>query len=162
LPDRLIFGTLLLMMLMATGIAAQPSTNFDSIGYEEAISTILCDCGCHPQSVKACACGRAAEMRDDMRRMIASGMSGEEIIDDYVAKNGEQIRIAPVASGFNLVAWIGPLIGLILACIGLFWLIRHWSKGSSPEDGGASAPVANVAGDDPYREKLRAAMEKME
>jgi len=155
-------GALLLLLLIPTGIGAQPAAGFDSAGYEEAITTILCDCGCHPQSVKACACGRAAEMREDMRRMVAGGMSGEEIIADYVAKNGEQIRIAPVASGFNLVAWIGPLIGLILACFGLLWLIRRWSRDSNLTESGATTPVAEVAGDDPYREKLRAAMERME
>ena len=91
------------------------------MNHTKAISTILCDCDCHPQSVKDCACGRAAEMRDEMRAMIARGMSGDEIVEDYVARNGEQIRIAPVAKGFNLVAWIGPLIGLVLGCGGLAW-----------------------------------------
>jgi cytochrome c-type biogenesis protein CcmH len=162
LPDRSTLGGLLLLLLITTGIAAQPTANFDSAGYEEAITTILCDCGCHPQSVKACACGRAAEMRDDMRKMIVAGMSGQGVIDDYVAKNGEQIRIAPVASGFNLVAWIGPLIGLVLACFGLVWLIRRWSREVGSGQSDSTPPFAEAAGDDPYREKLRAAMEKME
>lgn len=161
MPDRSTLGALLLLLAL-TPAAAQPAGGFDSVEYEKAISAILCDCGCHPQSVKDCACGRAAEMRDEMRAMIAGGMSGEQVIDDYVARNGEQIRVAPVASGFNLVAWIGPLIGLLLASFGLLWLIRRWSRESAADEAMPVATVLDTREDDPYRERLRAAMERME
>ena len=51
-------GLALILMVAALHVHARSQT-----GYDEAINTILCDCGCHPQTVKECACGRAAEMR---------------------------------------------------------------------------------------------------
>ena len=66
--------------------------------YEKAASTILCDCGCHPQSVKECACSRAEEMRQAIATEAASGTGGDAIVAGYVARYGQKILISPEAS----------------------------------------------------------------
>ena len=53
-------GVLLLGALLAPAAMA-----YDESEYLKAAETILCDCGCHPQSVADCACGRAAELPVD-------------------------------------------------------------------------------------------------
>jgi len=129
--------------------------------YMKAATTILCDCGCHPQSVHDCACGRAAEMRDEIAAMVAVGRTGDEVIAHYVAKRGEQIRIAPVARGFNLVAWIGPLLALLAASLGVAWVARRWSRAPAPA-GGAPAPEALLPErpeDEAYRRRLQQAVD---
>jgi len=156
---------LALFLACTIGVHAAPEAPFDEEGYEEAIGTILCDCGCHPQSVKACACGRAAEMRGDMQSMVAGGggkppMSGPEVIDWYVAQYGENIRIAPTATGFNLVAWLGPLVGMVIAAGLLLVVIRRLaSRGPEfvPAVAAASAPA-----DDAYRDRLQRALDDFE
>jgi cytochrome c-type biogenesis protein CcmH/NrfF len=125
--------------------------------YLEAATTILCDCGCHPQSVHDCACGRAGTMRGDVERMARSGMTGQEIIDDYVAKYGEQIRIAPTASGFNLVAWLGPSLGLVAMSAILLLVLRRWRRRPDEMPVSASAPSVR---DPRAAARLRAAMEE--
>jgi hypothetical protein len=70
--------TLLLACVVLLAIAPA-ALAFDTDGYKLATETILCDCGCHPQSVAACACGRAAEMREEMRGMVEGGMTGEAV-----------------------------------------------------------------------------------
>jgi len=151
---------LLAATLLVSSLGAQETpAGFDQEGYEKATTTILCDCGCHPQSVHACACGRAAEMRDEMRGMIASGMSGDDVIAHYVAQGGEQMLIVPEAEGFNLLAWLGPLAGLFGATGVLFLVLRRWSARptAAPE---AVAPIP--AADDPYHDRLRDALERFE
>jgi cytochrome c-type biogenesis protein CcmH/NrfF len=96
--------------------------------YDAAARMILCDCGCHPQSVHECACGRAAEMRDEIRRMADDGLDEDAIVARYVERHGEQIRIAPPATGFNLVAWVGPALGLGLAGGLLVLTLRRWQR----------------------------------
>jgi len=148
----------LLVAFLAVGVAA--AQGFDQAGYDQATSTILCDCGCHPQSVHDCACGRATEMRGEMRAMIVEGKTGDDIVAAYVAEHGEQIRIAPKAEGFNLVAWLGPALVLLAASASMFFVLRRWSnlEGSSLHDPApAGAPV-----DDAYRQRLDRALEKME
>ena len=146
--------------LLVSSLGAQEApASFDQEGYEKATTTILCDCGCHPQSVHACACGRAAEMRDEMHGMIASGLSGDEVIAHYVEQGGEQVLIVPEAHGFNLLAWLGPLGGLLAASAVLLLVLRRWSGRRAAAIEPLAAPPA---ADDPYHDRLRDALERFE
>ena len=147
------------MLLVSSAGAQETPAAFDTAGYEKATSTILCDCGCHPQSVHACACGRAAEMREEMHAMVASGMSGDEVIARYVERGGEQVLIVPEAKGFNLLAWLGPLGGLLAASAVLLLVLRRWSGRRAAE---IESIAPTPAADDPYHNRLRDALERFE
>lgn len=124
----------------------------DRTEFEKAARVILCDCGCHPQSVYDCACGRAAEMREEIAGEIRKGRTGEQVIADYVARHGEKILIAPKASGFNLLAWLGPAFGLGVGIAGLALAIRRWAREGT--EGSARDATPAVAADDPYLARL--------
>lgn len=113
--------------------------------YDKAARTILCDCGCHPQSVHDCACGRAEEMRGEIAAQIRQGTTGDGVIAAYVAKYGEKIRVTPTAQGFNLVAWVAPGIGFVAAALLLVVLLRRWRRGSVALAGAAAAPPLDAA-----------------
>ena len=126
--------------------------------YEIGASAILCDCGCHPQSVKACACSRAEELRVEMAGMAAGGKSGAEIMAFYVAQHGEKILVAPRASGFNLIAWMGPGVGLMVAIVAVGLVIRRWRRAE------VTAPARETPspeGDEGYLERLRRDVEEI-
>jgi len=107
-------------------------------------------------------------MRDEIAGMIEHGptggdgssMTGDEVIAWYVAQYGDKVLVTPTTSGFNLVAWIGPLIGLLVATGTLLLVLRHWSKraAAAPQPA-AATPIAT---DDPYLGKLQAELEKLE
>ena len=152
-------GVVLLCSIFLVAALVSPALAYDEAEFDKAARTILCDCGCHPQSVADCACGRAAALREEMRAMIAGGMTGDEVIASYVAKHGEQILIAPDAQGFNLLAWVGPLALLLVGALGIVFLVRRWSaRGASETD---DAPRADLAPDDPYVSKLRRELEDL-
>jgi len=144
-------------------LAAVPAAAVAIDDYTEVVRTIRCDCGCHPQSVESCACGRADQMREIIAGQV-EGKNGREpmtakaIIAQYVAEHGEQIRIAPAATGFNLVAWLGPLVGLVLGLFAAVALVRYLARTreATPAEAlaGATTPPT-VALDDPYRARLR-------
>ena len=98
------------------------------VAYERAARAILCDCGCHPQSVLECACSHAQEMREAIAAEAAAGKSAEEIIAGYVARSGESILVVPKAQGFNLLAWLGPGTALVVAVLGMAALVRRWKR----------------------------------
>lgn len=157
---------LLALLAWLPATAQTEGESFDREGYELAISTILCDCGCHPQSVKACACGRAAEMRKEMAQLISSGgpngspMTGEQVVGLYVQRHGEDIRIAPTATGFNLVAWLGPLVGLLVAMALMTLLVQRLAARRGQTIQGVPATTAPM--DDVYQERLKRALEEMD
>lgn len=130
-----------------------------SQAYEQAATALLCDCGCHPQSIKACACGRAEELRRSIANDARSGKTGGEIIAAEVARKGPQILVTPPAAGFNLVAWAGPAIGLLGAAILIALMIRRWRRAFAllPVEPQAQASAA----DDAYRARLRRELEDL-
>jgi cytochrome c-type biogenesis protein CcmH len=154
-------GILAACLLAVFAMSGATTMAYDEAEYLEAAETVLCDCGCHPQSVADCACGRAAELREEMRSMVEGGMTGDEIIAFYVAKHGEQILVAPEATGFNLFAWLGPFVLLLAGGVGILVLVRRWS--SSPDTGPAvEYPTVDLPADDPYVAKLRREIEDLQ
>ena len=126
--------------------------------YEHAATALLCDCGCNPQSIKECACSRAEELRVSLAADAASGQTGDAIIAAYVAKHGQKILVAPPASGFNLIAWTGPAIGLLGAAVMIAVMLKRWQRASAARPRDTAPPVA--AADDPYLARLRKEIEE--
>jgi len=129
-----------------------------SAAFDRAATSLLCDCGCHPQSVKDCACSRADEMREALALDARSGKSGDAIIASYVSKYGQKILVSPPAAGFNLIAWSGPAIGLLGAAVMIAFMIRRWRKTSAAL--ASELTPAAAAGDDAYLARLRKDVEE--
>lgn len=155
---RIVAAVALAIVLAAGPVAAEAFTEAE---FDKAVTTLRCDCGCHPQSLKDCACGYAAQKRDEIHeRMSRENMNGDALIAAWVEEFGEQILISPTTSGFNLVAWLGPLAGLVVAVAMMVWLLFRWRSRSHY----ANAPtVADMpATDDPYLERLQKKLQEME
>ena len=59
---------------------------------------------------------------------IDAGDSSGEIKDKLVAQFGERILAAPPKSGFNLVAWIFPFVGIVVAALIVLVVLRRWRR----------------------------------
>jgi len=158
-------------LILAALVCTPPlSAQFDQAEYEKAARAILCDCGCHPQSVHDCACGRAAEMQREVAALITygpdgpqgggQGMTGEEVIAYYVAKHGEKVLLVPKARNFNLVAWLGPLVAFVAAALLMVQLLRRWKRAHAAQPRPAAATLPRA--DDPYMSRLTRELEKLE
>ena len=67
------------------------------------------------------------QMRGVITEQLEQGKTDEQVIDYFVAKYGEWILLEPRASGFNLIAYILPLV-LLAAGIGVIWAsVRKWT-----------------------------------
>lgn len=174
LRTRRVGGRLILLAaLLGTvphALAARPvPPGVDPARVEVAARAILCDCGCHPQSVHDCACGRADEMWSELAAEVASGgpggtpLSGEAVIAKWVAERGEVILVAPEASGFNLVAWLGPSALFLAAATALVVVLRRWSGArtdrSDPEAAHADADGSDV--DPAVLDRIRRGVEEL-
>jgi cytochrome c-type biogenesis protein CcmH/NrfF len=82
-------------------------------------------------------CPSAAALRDSIRVMALGGMSTEAIVEDVVARHGEQLRILPKRSGVGLWAWIAtPLVLLIGVALIALRLRRDAETAPVAVDGG--------------------------
>jgi cytochrome c-type biogenesis protein CcmH/NrfF len=107
-----LFATLAFSLLLSSGAAAQtvlpPEKEKTAV---EAMSRLKSP---YTAFHTVDMCPSAAALRDSIRVMAANGMSSEAIVEDVVARHGEQLRILPKRSGVGLWAWIAtPLVLLI-------------------------------------------------
>jgi cytochrome c-type biogenesis protein CcmH len=61
-------------------------------------------------------------------RLVAAGKTKEEIKDAMVAQYGSQVLALPEGSGFNLSAYLVPVIAFIVAVLALAVGIRRWRR----------------------------------
>jgi cytochrome c-type biogenesis protein CcmH len=81
----------------------------------------------------------ADRMRAFIRQRIAAGDTKSEIKDKLVAQFGESVLAAPPARGFNLLAWLVPIAGGLIAAVAVAVLALRWSRSRAAPAGGPSA-----------------------
>lgn len=124
---------------------------------------------CEGQSVAESASTVAVQQRQEIREMLAQGMSEEEVIEVFRQRYGDWILLSPPAKGPVLLAWLLPFA---MAAAGLYLLslflrrsrgepapaeqegsaAEHGDPEDSPETG---ATAGSTAGDMPEPEDLR-------
>ena len=70
----------------------------------------------------------ANEMRDFIDERIADGDSKQEIIDALVDEFGPSVLAVPPKRGFDLVAWLVPLLALVFGVIAILALSAAWRR----------------------------------
>jgi cytochrome c-type biogenesis protein CcmH len=74
----------------------------------------------------------ALRMKQFVRARIAAGDTKSEIKDQLVAQFGKGVLAAPEQSGFDLLAWVLPIAGLLAGAGVLTVLAWRWTR--RPED----------------------------
>lgn len=74
----------------------------------------------------------ALRMKQFVRTRIAAGDTKSEIKDQLVAQFGKGVLAAPEQSGFDLLAWVLPIAGLLVGSAVLTVLAWRWTR--RPED----------------------------
>ena len=80
-----------------------------------------------------CTCSTAAKTRKKFTKMLESGITVEQIIQQQVEEYGETVLSAPTKAGFNLTAWVMPFGALFIGVLGLRSLLNTWSKNNMSE-----------------------------
>ena len=71
----------------------------------------------------------ATRMRAFIRARIAAGDSKQEIKDALVAQFGPGVLAEPQKRGFDLLAWLLPLAGIVIGGVVVGWAAWRWSRG---------------------------------
>ena len=92
--------------------------------YEKLISEVRC-LKCQNQSIKDSNVFLAADLRREIRRMIAEGKTDPEIIDFLVTRYGEFALYRPRVSGKTLILWVVPFLLVLLGGFAMYRVLRH-------------------------------------
>ena len=142
-PFRLIalLGVLVLALAAATpAIAAQPRASFNDLEDE-----VMCDvCGI-PLNIAESP--RAEQQRQELKQMIAQGLTKKQIKDRLVAQYGPSILATPQDHGFSLAAYLVPIAAVLAALVALAIAIPRWRRRRPPGGGEDDAGPALDAAD---------------
>jgi len=122
----LYFSALLLAPVIApaidTGIAFEDPAM--QARYEKLIDEVRC-LKCQNQTIKDSNAFLAADLRREIRRLMAEGKTDEEIFDFLVTRYGEFALYRPRKSGKTLFLWLAPLILVLAGGLIAARVIRH-------------------------------------
>jgi cytochrome c-type biogenesis protein CcmH len=130
---------LLAHLILAGSVALAAAPEVDLGKRAEALEGRLMAPCCMTNTVAVHESGASYRIRAEIREMLAAGKTDREILDHYVAEYGPQILAIPEARGFNLTAYLFPLVFLITGAAILWAAMRRW-KGPSQAATGTSPP----------------------
>jgi cytochrome c-type biogenesis protein CcmH len=139
-----------MLLLLAIALNADQTTRMENVA-----GKLSCYCGgCPHLPVLACGCSTADRIKVDIQKKLDSGLTEQQVLDDYVAQYGNTVLAAPPGSGFNLTAYVVPFLGFI---VGSFFLYRYLKSQQRSVAGGQvlPEPPAALPDDDEYRRRLR-------
>jgi cytochrome c-type biogenesis protein CcmH len=118
---------ILAALVVALAVVAPAAASEQHPTLPELERELICPT-CH-ESLAASSSPIADRMRTFIRARIAAGDTKSEIKAKLVDQFGESVLAAPPKSGFNLLAWVLPLAGIVLAAAVVGALAYRWSRG---------------------------------
>jgi len=122
---------------------------------------LMCDCGCG-DILANCTCERSEEFRGIINGMIQSGKTKKEVIAAFVAQFGEVILSSPPPSGFNLVAYIAPGVGLLMGLGVAVVFVRRWTVSGRDEEDDEDMSGDELALSDEIQHKIDEELDNLE
>jgi cytochrome c-type biogenesis protein CcmH len=138
---------------MATGAAgaqaAAPQTSLSEISAE-----VMCPvCGTLLELAES---PQAQREKAFVSRLVAEGRSKEQIKDALVAEYGTEVLALPQGSGFDLSAYLVPVIAFVVAAIALALGVLRWRRATGPSDSRADGGLSAAGPSDADAERLEA------
>ena len=94
--------------------------------YYQLLKTLRCP-RCAGQSIAESNAAVAISIKNQVRAMLRSGKSHQEIKDYLVLRYGETILFQPRFSWRNALLWSAPLLSLIMISV---WFFLHYARRS--------------------------------
>jgi len=122
-----------------------------------------CTCGCN-LDVYTCrttdfTCTVSPAMHQRVVGLAKQGLTGQQIIDQFVRQHGVAILMAPPKRGFNLAGYLVPSFLIVAATVVLTLVLRRWTRIPTP-DPVPARPVA-PAGTSEELERLRDELDRL-
>jgi cytochrome c-type biogenesis protein CcmH len=129
----------LLVLVLALGLAAPAVASDRHPTLGELEGEVMCP------TCKTTLDQSSAPIADRIRQYIsariAAGDTKSEIKAKLVAQFGPAVLAEPSKHGFNLLAWVLPLVGIGLAAAALGLLAWRWTRSREPVAAVAGAPL---------------------
>jgi cytochrome c-type biogenesis protein CcmH len=136
LAVALLTGLLLMAGSASVASAATPKVSFNDI--EDELMCVTCNV---PLNIAESA--QASDERTEVHRLIALGLTKQQVKDRLVAEFGDQVLADPPRDGFNVTTWLVPIgaiggVALLLVLALPRWRRRTAERAGTEADGGGA------------------------
>lgn len=149
---KLFVAAILLFAVLAPLARAQQTDRAKSLG-----KRMLCMCGCN-QILTECnhvGCTMSAQMLKELDERVARNESDDLTLQSFIQEYGVAVMAQPASKGFGLVAWVLPVVAVLLGLWLVTIVLERWRKRAA-----TLAPAAAVSPE--MLERARREMEKEE
>ncbi|HEX4677910.1 MAG TPA: cytochrome c-type biogenesis protein [Gaiellaceae bacterium] len=122
---RLVVAALAALVLAAPAAACAPRAS------QAYLETRLVCIQCHT-TLDESNSTFAVEMKNEIARQIKACRTNQEIIDSMVSQFGPAVLSTPQTHGFDLIAWVLPIGGILLGAAGLGFGAWRWRTVRAP------------------------------
>lgn len=134
---------LIVLLLVTPAAAAAAQTGWSEAALDAEVrrlaSQLRCP-RCQGLSIADSPDDLAVQMNVVIREQLVEGRTPEEIRNYFVSRYGEWVLLKPEPSGFNLVAYLGPLVAMLAGAGFLITRVRRWTTRAPPGAPAAGAP----------------------
>lgn len=95
---------------------------------------------CTGVPLDVCETQACVQWRALIREKLVAGQNEEQIRQYFIAQYGDRVLGAPPPEGFNLSAYILPVLVLLGGAAALFWMARGWRQRQPPANTTAAVP----------------------
>jgi cytochrome c-type biogenesis protein CcmH len=135
----------LLLLLAPPALAAAPRASLADV--EDEVMCLECKT---PLNVSVSDV--ADQEREFIAELIAQGKTKQEVKDALVAEYGPRVLAQPASDGFDLTAWIVPVLATLAALVLVLTTARRWRRARDAGTPG-TAGAAGAGGLDPDDER---------
>ena len=132
---RALLGCLLAVALLAAPAAAAEEPRASLPDIEDEVMCLECGTALNVSNSAV-----ADQERDFIADLIAQGKTKEEVKAALVAEYGPRVLAEPDDDGFQLAAWVVPVLAALAALALVVFVARRWRRG------GAAAAAAAEGG----------------
>ncbi|HKH16799.1 MAG TPA: cytochrome c-type biogenesis protein CcmH [Solirubrobacteraceae bacterium] len=126
---RALLTALLALLLLAPAAAAAAAPRASLTDIEDEVMCLECGTALNVSNSEV-----ADQEREFIAVLIAQGMTKRQVKDALVAEYGPRVLAEPSDDGFELTAWLVPLLGALGALALVTFTARRW-RGARPADG---------------------------
>lgn len=148
-----------LLLAIVTGLCIAQTGDLVPPEVRRVGDRLACLCGSCKNTVATCqmlGCHYTGPARARISELVKQGMADDNIVKEFVEKNGKRALAAPPPEGFHMLAYIAPPFAA-LAGIGLIaWFIRRHKRPAS------AAPALTETDIDKYKEAAAKELERLE
>jgi cytochrome c-type biogenesis protein CcmH len=138
--------------------APQQSPAWDEAQAQAIDRSIMCPV-CPAETIDQAQVPIARQMRQLVRQKLAAGESREQVLEFFAQRYGRDIVAFPPKSGFNLVAWLFPVVGIGALLVAGGLVLRSMAARRATEP---PAPLLADAALEPYLSRVDQDLDRLQ